>query len=123
VRRIRLTFDRLAMHARLRQTATAEAVWDALPLSAQAMIWGEEVYFQVPLSLPREAEARALIAAGEIAFWPDGDAIAVGFGATPISAPGEIRLASPCNIWADAEEDVTALKAVRPGARVTVERA
>ncbi|HEX2255296.1 MAG TPA: cyclophilin-like fold protein [Afifellaceae bacterium] len=123
MRRIRFIFDGLTIHAQLRQTATADALWAALPLTARAMTWGEEVYFQVPVSLPREAEARALVAAGEIAFWPDGDAIAIGFGATPISAPGEIRLASPCNIWADAEEDVTCLAAVRAGAQVTVERA
>lgn len=123
MRRIRFTFDGLAIHARLRETATAEAVWAALPLTAEAMTWGEEVYLQVPISLERDPDARALVEAGEIAFWPDGDAIAIGFGATPISAPGEIRLASPCNIWADAEDDVAALKAVRAGVPVTVERA
>lgn len=123
MRRIRLTFDGVAIHARLRQSATADAVWAALPLTSQAMTWGEEVYFQVPISPAREPDARALVAAGEIAFWPDGDAIAIGFGATPISAPGEIRLASPCNIWADAEDDVSALKTVRAGSGVTVERA
>jgi uncharacterized protein len=123
VRRIRLSFDGLAIHARLRETPTADAIWAALPLTARAMTWGEEVYFQVPVSLAREPDARALVAAGEIAFWPDGDAIAIGFGATPISAPGEIRLASPCNIWADAEDEVSLLGPVQAGARVTVERA
>ena len=69
----------------------------------------------------QEADAKALVQAGELAYWPDGEAIAIGFGPTPISQGEEIRLASPCNIWGCALDDVNALSAVRNGANVTVE--
>ena len=56
----------------------------------------------------------------EIAFWPDGDAIAIGFGATPISKRGEIRFTSKCNVWAIALDDVDQLKGVYAGEQVSV---
>ncbi len=69
------------------------------------------------------AGARSIVKAGEIAYWPDGDAIAIGFGPTPISAPGEIRLASPCNIWAKALSDVKILTNVKAGTTVLADAA
>ena len=51
---------------------------------------------------------------------PDGDAIAIGFGPTPISQGDEIRLASPCNIFGKALGDVRQLSAIRGGEPITV---
>ena len=121
-RRVRLDIGGVVIHARLRETATAEAIWEALPFGATAMIWGEEVYFSVPVAATREADAREVVEAGEIAYWPDGSAIAIGYGKTPISAENEIRLAAPCNVWADAEENVKLLKFVAAGANIRCER-
>jgi hypothetical protein len=119
--RIRFQFDVLALDADLHDTPTARAVAAALPLSASVMTWGEEVYFETPVRVRREPNARAVVTPGEIAYWTDGNCIAIGFGRTPISKGDETRLASPCNIFASAIGDVKALRAIKAGTKVEVQ--
>jgi hypothetical protein len=120
VARIRFDFGSITLEAELLDTPTAQAIATALPLTSSAQTWGEEVYFEVPVKLAREEDARAIITPGEIAYWPDGHCIAIGFGRTPISQGDECRLASPCNIFARAIGDVKALAKVSAGAKVKI---
>lgn len=113
----------VAIRARLLDTPTANQIWQALPIYAAAQTWGREVYFKTPVITEREPEAREVVQAGEIVYWPDGESIAIGFGPTPISRRGEIRLASPSNVWAMALDDVSRLKSVYAGASITVRQA
>lgn len=118
--RIRFDFGTLTLDAELLDTPTAKAIAAALPLASSALTWGEEVYFDVPVTAAREADARAVITPGEIAYWPQGTAIAIGFGRTPISKGNETRLASPCNVFAKALGNVKALSKVKTGTKVEV---
>jgi uncharacterized protein len=120
VARIRFDFGTLTLDAELLDTPTAKAIAAALPFSSAVLTWGEEVYFDVPVNVAREPDARAVIIPGEIAYWPQGPAIAIGFGRTPISKGNETRLASPCNVFAKALSSVKALAKVKTGTKVEV---
>ena len=118
--RIRFDFGTLTLDAELLDTPTAKAIAAALPITSSALTWGEEVYFDVPVEVRREANARAVVTPGEIAYWPEGPAIALGLGRTPISQGNETRLASPCNIFGKALGDVKTLGKVKAGTKVEV---
>ena len=123
MRKIRMTIGPVELLAELRATPTADAIYEALPFNSTAERWGEEVYFSTPVHVPREPDAKDVVEAGELAFWVEGDSIAVGFGRTPVSQGDEIRLAAKTNIWGKALGDVKQLKAVKGGAPVKIEKA
>lgn len=122
MRKIKMTIGGIEITAELFDTPTADAIHQSLPFTSTAQTWGEEVYFSTPVGVAREAGAKAVVEAGELAFWVEGNSIAIGFGPTPISEGDEIRLAAPTNIWGRALDDVRALKGARSGDPVHVER-
>ena len=86
------------MRATLRDTPTAKAIWNILPLERTVNTWGHELYFDVGISEEVEVDASAIVQLGDLAFWPPGSAFCIFFGHTPASQGDEIRAASPVNI-------------------------
>ncbi|MFZ0960181.1 MAG: cyclophilin-like fold protein [Terriglobia bacterium] len=83
-RKLRMTIGPVKLEAELFDTPTANALYASLPFASTASTWGEEVYFSTPVHVSKEADAKDVVEAGELAFWVEGDSIAIGFGPTPI---------------------------------------
>jgi hypothetical protein len=122
-RKLKMTIGSVQLEAELFDTPTADAIYAKLPFNSTASTWGDEVYFSTPVRVSKEADAKAVVEAGELAFWVEGDSIAIGFGPTPISRGKEIRLAARTNIWGKALGPVTQLREVKDGNLIRVERA
>ena len=101
---IKIIVSDIVLNCRLRKNKTANEIIKLLPLKSSVNTWGDEIYFEIPkINVNIEDNAKDIVKLGEIAFWIEGNSIAIGFGRTPISKLNEIRLAARVNIWADAE--------------------
>ena len=106
----------------LRETLTADIIYNALPLKSKVQKWGDEIYFETGLSIELESDAKSIVNIGEIAFWNSGSAIAIGYGKTPISKGNEIRLISPCNIWADSKFEKSYIENIKENEIIILEK-
>ncbi|MBW8057657.1 MAG: cyclophilin-like fold protein [candidate division NC10 bacterium] len=107
----------------LNDTSTANAVWEALPVTGKANTWGGEIYFAIPVKEELEPTARETVEKGDLGYWPPGRAFCIFFGPTPASTGTEIRPASAVNIIGHIEGDPAIFKKVKDGARIQIDPA
>ena len=120
-RRIRITAVPVVMEAELNQSRTAQQIWDALPIEAPGNMWGDEIYFSIPIDAETD-NAQAVVELGELAYWPPGTAFCIFFGPTPMSRGTEIRPASPVNVVGRLLGEPKDFKQVGDGTVVKIEK-
>ena len=106
----------------LDDSATASAVWKALPLHVAGQTWGDEIYFSIPVKAKPEKPLET-VELGDLGYWAPGSAFCIFYGPTPASRGSEIRPASPVNVFGRVLGDPKVFKTVRSGTTVRVERA
>ncbi len=121
--KINITAGDVSLDAEMLETLTARKILEALPLESSANIWGDEIYFDVPLSLAQEPDARADVEVGDLAYWPAGPAFCIFFGPTPVSTGDQPRAYSPVNVFGRILGDAKLFKGVSSGAEVRVTKA
>lgn len=109
---IRIVTDKVQMTATLNESESAKTFYDALPIEGSANRWGDEVYFDIGLSMPEE-NPQAEVAPGGIAYWPPGTAFCIFFGQTPYS---------PVNLLGALDGDPEEFAQVKPGEKVRLEK-
>jgi hypothetical protein len=119
---VRIEVSGLSLEAELTESVTARKILESLPLEGDATLWGDEIYFEIPLQLEPEADARADVSVGDLGYWPVGAAFCIFFGPTPVSTDDRPKAYSPVNVFGRLSEDPGRLKSVRDGARVRVTR-
>ena len=122
MRKLILLIQDKSLVLNLKETETASIIYNSAPISSSINTWGEEIYFNTNLSIKIEKDAKAVVDFGEIAFWTEGSSIAIGYGKTPISENNEIRLASPCNIWATSNFDKKIFENIKNGDKVYLKK-
>jgi hypothetical protein len=123
IKKIVIKASHITAEAELNESAAATLIWQALPLEGVANTWGEEIYFRIPVSHDLAPDAKEVVQLGDLAYWPQGQAFCIFFGATPISGPGEIRPASAVNVVGRLLDDPTKFLSIQAGTSVLMEPA
>jgi hypothetical protein len=123
VNQIAITAGPVRAEAELNESPTAQQVWEALPIEGKANVWGDEIYFEIPVSAQQAPDARAEVQVGELGYWPVGQAFCIFYGPTPASRGEEPRAYSPVNVLGEIVGDATVFRDVPGGTIVRIERA
>jgi hypothetical protein len=120
--KIRIETGNINLVAELNGSDTANRIYQMLPLSGMANVWGDEIYFTIPVHLDQDADARQEVGIGDLGFWPVGDAFCIFFGPTPVSTGNIPTAYSPVNVFGHILGDATELKKVKDGDEIMVTR-
>ena len=117
---ITIRAESITVEAELNDSETASKIIEILPIEGTANVWGDEIYFDIPLNLDLESDARAEVEVGDLAYWPTGSAFCIFFGPTPVSTDEKPRAYSPVNVFGKVIGDALQFKSVPNGAKITV---
>ncbi len=120
---IQITAGDVRLRAELNDSATARAIYGALPISGKGNRWGDEIYFAIPVDEPLAPDATENVEVAELGYWPPGKAFCIFFGPTPVSPGDEPRAASAVNRIGKVTDNVRPLTEVRHGTEVRLDRA
>ena len=122
MRKILITISNLSVSAELNNSVSADKIWEALPLSGSANVWGDEIYFEIPVSLKEVSDAQQEVEVGTLAYWPPGSALCVFFGKTPVSTNDKPKAYSPVNVLGLVDGDSRVFKIVEAGDQIVIDK-
>lgn len=121
-KKIRIRVGELKVEAELNESKTAQLIWESLPIEGKTNLWGEEIYFAIPVTTGQEQGSRDVVSPGELGYWPPGHAFCIFFGPTPASRGNEIRAASAVNVIGKVLTDPKVFRKAQDGVKITLEK-
>jgi len=118
-----ITSGNISLQAELNESPTAQKIGEALPFVGRANTWGDEIYFEIPVEMEGEPDARAQVEVGELGYWQMGKAFCIFFGPTPVSRDERPRAYSPVNIIGRVLGDARLFREVKNGDKVQLSHA
>lgn len=120
--RIKITIGGIHVMAELKPNRTAQAVVNALPVTAPANQWGEEFYCRMEGVKDFRETATTQVKVGDVAFWGMGGMLAVFFGRTPMSLGEDPVPADRVNVIGKIIGDPKVLLQANGASTMTVEK-
>jgi hypothetical protein len=77
---------------------TVQAILENLPIHIGITRWGDELYTEKTQIIAEEEDAKREVNFLDVAYWPEGNALCLFYGPTPISKDGQILAYSPVNM-------------------------
>jgi hypothetical protein len=118
---VTIKVDNLIVKAELFDTACAKKIVERLPIEARPEEWGDEFYFTIPITDALDETATVKVKVGDIGYWPPGRAMAIFFGATPMSTGSDPVPASAVNLVGKIVDDATILKEAKGAVKIRIE--
>jgi uncharacterized protein len=81
-----------------RSPNTVKAILENLPIEVNINKWGKELYTDKTSITAHEENAKSEVNLLDVAYWPEGNALCLFYGPTPISKSDRIEPYSPVNI-------------------------
>jgi len=118
--KIIIEVEDISMEAELLDTPTARQIGEALPLEGSVNVWGDEIYFDISLTIDQESGASQNVEVGDLGYWPAGPAFCIFFGPTPVSTGDQPRAYSPVNVFGRVLGNPQLFKSVSSGATIKI---
>ncbi len=118
-----ITIKNITLEAELFDTDCAKAIADNLPIETRPNGRGDEFYFEIAVKKQLDDSATTKVKAGDIGFWPPGNALAIFFGPTPMSNGTDPVPASAVNLVGRIMGDVAGLKKAKGAKSIRIEKA
>jgi hypothetical protein len=118
---VRIIVGSVTLKAELFDTACAKAIVKKLPIEAKPEEWGDEFYFEIPVTMSLDETATAKVRIGDIGYWPTGRAMAIFFGPTPMSTGSDPVPASAVNLVGKIINDAILLKNAKSASKIRID--